>query len=137
MDAAECIGCGARVAACPNSAAMLFVAARVSHLGLLPQGQPERSRRARSMVAALTNALLSASQRAVKNSREVTRPLAAACDRCRDPPCSRRGHPAAATRQNEMTGGPANNVPAPAMKARRCSVCMCGPRYASRLVHRS
>ncbi len=51
MDAAECIGCGACVAACPNGSAMLFVAAKVSHLGLLPQGQPERYRRARAMVA--------------------------------------------------------------------------------------
>jgi len=50
MDAAECIGCGACVAACPNSAAMLFVAAKVSHLGLLPQGQPERHTRALAMV---------------------------------------------------------------------------------------
>jgi succinate dehydrogenase / fumarate reductase iron-sulfur subunit len=50
MDAAECIGCGACVAACPNGAAMLFLAAKVSHLGLLPQGQPERSARARAMV---------------------------------------------------------------------------------------
>lgn len=51
MDAAECIGCGACVAACPNGAAMLFVAAKISHLGLLPQGQPERAERARRMVA--------------------------------------------------------------------------------------
>jgi len=51
MDAAECIGCGACVAACPNGSAMLFVAAKVSHLGLLPQGQPERYKRARAMVA--------------------------------------------------------------------------------------
>lgn len=50
MDAAACIGCGACVAACPNSAAMLFVAAKVSHLGYLPQGQPERSKRALAMV---------------------------------------------------------------------------------------
>ncbi len=50
MDAAECIGCGACVAACPNASAMLFVAAKVSHLGLLPQGQPERARRVLSMV---------------------------------------------------------------------------------------
>jgi succinate dehydrogenase / fumarate reductase iron-sulfur subunit len=50
MDAAECIGCGACVAACPNGAAMLFVAAKISHLGLLPQGQPERYDRARAMV---------------------------------------------------------------------------------------
>ena len=42
MDAAACIGCGACVAACPNASAMLFVAAKVSHLNLLPQGQPER-----------------------------------------------------------------------------------------------
>ena len=42
MDAAACIGCGACVAACPNASAMLFVAAKVSHLALLPQGQPER-----------------------------------------------------------------------------------------------
>ena len=50
MDAAACIGCGACVAACPNAAAMLFTAAKVSHLGLLPQGQAERSRRALAMV---------------------------------------------------------------------------------------
>jgi len=51
MDAAACIGCGACVAACPNAAAMLFTAAKVSHLGLLPQGQPERNERALKMVA--------------------------------------------------------------------------------------
>ena len=51
MDAAACIGCGACVAACPNAAAMLFVAAKVSHLALLPQGQPERRDRVRGMVA--------------------------------------------------------------------------------------
>jgi succinate dehydrogenase / fumarate reductase iron-sulfur subunit len=50
MDAATCIGCGACVASCPNAAAMLFTGAKVSHLGLLPQGQPERYRRARKMV---------------------------------------------------------------------------------------
>src|SRR5262249_10855785 len=46
-----CIGCGACVAACKNASAMLFVAAKVSHLGVLPQGQPERADRARRMVA--------------------------------------------------------------------------------------
>ena len=51
MDAAACIGCGACVAACPNASAMLFTAAKVSHLGLLPQGQPERSERVLAMVA--------------------------------------------------------------------------------------
>lgn len=50
MDAAACIGCGACVAACKNSSAMLFVAAKVSHLGLLPQGQVERDRRVLAMV---------------------------------------------------------------------------------------
>lgn len=50
MDAAQCIGCGACVAACKNASAMLFVSAKVSHLGLLPQGQPERYRRVLSMV---------------------------------------------------------------------------------------
>jgi succinate dehydrogenase / fumarate reductase, iron-sulfur subunit len=50
MDAAACIGCGACVAACPNASAMLFVGAKVAHLNLLPQGQPERYRRAVSMV---------------------------------------------------------------------------------------
>ncbi len=50
MDAAACIGCGACVAACPNSSAMLFVAAKVSHLALLPQGQVERKERALHMV---------------------------------------------------------------------------------------
>ena len=50
FDAATCIGCGACVAACPNASAMLFTAAKVSHLGLLPQGQPERMTRALAMV---------------------------------------------------------------------------------------
>ena len=50
MDAAECIGCGACVAACPNGAANLFTAAKVSHLNLLPQGQPERWSRVEAMV---------------------------------------------------------------------------------------
>jgi len=51
MDAASCIGCGACVAACPNASASLFVAAKISHLGLLPQGQAERASRALAMVA--------------------------------------------------------------------------------------
>jgi len=51
MDAAACIGCGACVAACPNGSASLFTAAKISHLGHLPQGQPERYRRALKMVA--------------------------------------------------------------------------------------
>jgi succinate dehydrogenase iron-sulfur subunit len=50
MDAAQCIGCGACVAACPNGSASLFTASKVAHLGLLPQGQPERLDRARRMV---------------------------------------------------------------------------------------
>lgn len=50
MDAAACIGCGACVAACPNGSAMLFVAAKASHLNMLPQGQPERHRRALAMI---------------------------------------------------------------------------------------
>ena len=51
MDAAICIGCGACVAACPNGSAMLFTGAKVTHLNLLPQGQPERADRAFSMVS--------------------------------------------------------------------------------------
>ncbi len=50
FDAAACIGCGACVAACKNASAMLFVSAKVSHLGHLPQGQPERRKRALAMV---------------------------------------------------------------------------------------
>jgi succinate dehydrogenase / fumarate reductase iron-sulfur subunit len=50
MDAAQCIGCGACVAACKNASAMLFVAAKVSQFNLLPQGQPEKHRRIRAMV---------------------------------------------------------------------------------------
>ncbi|MDQ6736498.1 MAG: succinate dehydrogenase/fumarate reductase iron-sulfur subunit [Gemmatimonadota bacterium] len=50
MDAAACIGCGACVAACPNASASLFTGAKVTHLGLLPQGQPERNRRVLEMV---------------------------------------------------------------------------------------
>ena len=51
MDAAACIGCGACVAMCPNASASLFMAAKIAHLGLLPQGQPERDQRAVAMVA--------------------------------------------------------------------------------------
>jgi succinate dehydrogenase / fumarate reductase iron-sulfur subunit len=50
MDAAACIGCGACVAACPNSAAQLFTSAKLAHLNLLPQGQPERFTRTVAMV---------------------------------------------------------------------------------------
>ncbi len=50
MDAAQCIGCGACVASCPNAAAMLFTGAKVTHLALLPQGQPERYIRVNNMV---------------------------------------------------------------------------------------
>src|SRR5471032_2470977 len=53
MDAAACIGCGACVAACKNASAMLFVAAKVAHLGLLPQGQPERDSRVLAMVSTM------------------------------------------------------------------------------------
>ena len=52
MDAAECIGCGACVAACPNASGMLFTAAKVAHLNLLPQGEPESRQRVLEMVAA-------------------------------------------------------------------------------------
>jgi succinate dehydrogenase / fumarate reductase, iron-sulfur subunit len=51
MDAAQCIGCGACVAACPNASAALFTGAKITHLGLLPQGQPERDRRAIRMIS--------------------------------------------------------------------------------------
>jgi succinate dehydrogenase / fumarate reductase iron-sulfur subunit len=54
MDAAACIGCGACVAACPNASDSLFVSAKIAHLGLLPQGQPERDRRALRMVLKMT-----------------------------------------------------------------------------------
>jgi len=57
FDAAACIGCGACVAACPNAAAMLFTSAKVTHLNLLPQGQPQRDERTVSMVAAMRNEL--------------------------------------------------------------------------------
>ena len=51
MDAAACIGCGACVAMCPNASASLFMGAKIAHLGLLPQGQPERNSRVKGMVA--------------------------------------------------------------------------------------
>jgi len=57
MDAAACIGCGACVAACPNAAAMLFTAAKITHLNSLPQGQPQRYERTADMVAAMSNEL--------------------------------------------------------------------------------
>jgi len=50
MDNAQCIGCGACVAACKNAAAHLFTSAKITHLGVLPQGEPERYRRAAAMV---------------------------------------------------------------------------------------
>ena len=50
MDAAACIGCGACIAACPNASASLFTASKITHLSLLPQGQPERYRRVQRMV---------------------------------------------------------------------------------------
>ena len=56
LDAAECIGCGACVAACPNSSAMLFVGAKISQFALLPQGQPERYKRVEAMVMAMDEA---------------------------------------------------------------------------------
>ena len=55
MDAAACIGCGACVAACPNGSAILFTAAKISHLGLLPQGQPERNQRALRMLKTMSD----------------------------------------------------------------------------------
>jgi succinate dehydrogenase / fumarate reductase, iron-sulfur subunit len=57
FDAAACIGCGACVAACPNASAMLFTSAKVTHLNLLPQGQPQRDQRTLSMVAEMKNEL--------------------------------------------------------------------------------
>ncbi len=56
MNAAECIGCGACVASCKNASAMLFVSAKVSHMGVLPQGKPEKMRRVQKMVAAMDEA---------------------------------------------------------------------------------
>jgi len=56
MDAAQCIGCGACVAVCKNASAMLFVAAKVSHLGILPQGKPEKARRVLNMVKTMDEA---------------------------------------------------------------------------------
>jgi succinate dehydrogenase / fumarate reductase iron-sulfur subunit len=57
MDAAACIGCGACVAACPNAAAMLFTAAKITHLNSLPQGQPQRDQRTADMAAAMSEEL--------------------------------------------------------------------------------
>ncbi len=56
MDAAACIGCGACVAACPNASAMLFTSAKITHLGILPQGQTERYQRVVDMVNAMDTA---------------------------------------------------------------------------------
>ena len=55
LDASACIGCGACVAACPNGSAMLFTSAKVNHLALLPQGQPERATRVKKMVETMDN----------------------------------------------------------------------------------
>ncbi len=55
MDAAACIGCGACVASCPNSSALLFTSAKISQLALLPQGHPERKQRVLNMIAQMDN----------------------------------------------------------------------------------
>ena len=60
MDAAACIGCGACVAACPNGSAMLFTAAKVMHLGILPQGKVENSERVKAMVQTMDDELFGA-----------------------------------------------------------------------------
>lgn len=60
FDAAACIGCGACVASCKNASAMLFVAAKVAHLALLPQGQPEKDQRVKNMVTAMDKELFGA-----------------------------------------------------------------------------
>jgi succinate dehydrogenase / fumarate reductase iron-sulfur subunit len=60
MDSAACIGCGACVAACKNASAMLFVSAKISQLALLPQGNPERGRRTRRMVAQMDHEMFGA-----------------------------------------------------------------------------
>ncbi len=60
MDMAACIGCGACVAACPNASAALFVGAKISHLALLPQGEPEAKRRAEQMVAQMDKEIFGA-----------------------------------------------------------------------------
>ena len=57
MDAAACIGCGACVATCKNASAMLFVSAKLKHLNVLPQGQPERRERSRAMLQAMDDAV--------------------------------------------------------------------------------
>ncbi len=57
FDAAACIGCGACVAACPNAAAMLFTSAKLTHLNVLPQGQPQRDQRTVNMVATMASGL--------------------------------------------------------------------------------
>jgi len=54
VDTTRCIGCGACVAMCPNGSAALFTGAKIAHLGLLPQGEPERDRRAIAMVVQMT-----------------------------------------------------------------------------------
>ena len=71
MDAAACIGCGACVAACKNASAMLFVAAKVSHLGLLPQGQPERDQRVLAMVSTMDAARLRQLHQPIRVQRRV------------------------------------------------------------------
>ena len=73
MDSAACIGCGACVAACPNASAMLFVGAKVSQLALLPQGQPERKRRALSMLSAADAEGRTATRRSARRSPKETK----------------------------------------------------------------
>ncbi len=81
MDAAACIGCGACVAMCPNASASLFMGAKVAHLGLLPQGQPERNARVLAMVAQADSgecsgaARISASARRFAQRESSWRPL--------------------------------------------------------------
>lgn len=76
MDAAACIGCGACVAACKNASAMLFTAAKVSHLAILPQGDVERSERAQRMIAQMDNELFGSCTIRVLAQRHVQKKLA-------------------------------------------------------------
>ena len=60
FDAATCIGCGACVASCPNGSASLFTSAKIAHLNMLPQGEPEKYKRATAMVTAMDDAMFGA-----------------------------------------------------------------------------
>ena len=92
MDAAACIGCGACVAACPNASSALFTGAKIAHLSILPQGKPERDRRALSMVAQMNAEAFGSCTNIGECTGVCPKEIQAGSDRGDEPRLSARQH---------------------------------------------